>query len=126
MKEAYTTTAHFILDEEDILHIKFAKGTYIDIEDAINHYAVCNRLAGDRKVLVLIDIRENFTVTDEARKYAASEHALKPRIATAIVTKNHATILAVNLFIKINRPVKPMKLFSSKEKGLKWLRSFKE
>ena len=86
MKEAYTTTASIVYTK-DILRITVKKDAVITLADVENHFRVIARLTGSKKTLVLVDARESFTISAEARAYSA-KHSPEHRIATAIITNS--------------------------------------
>jgi hypothetical protein len=50
------------------------------------------------------------------------EHSSK-RIAIAVLQSNLAIKIIADLYLKVNKPEDPTKLFRSKEEALKWLRA---
>ena len=123
MKEAWTATAQMWYNEEtNLLRILVTNNVHLGLEDVKNHYAVASRLTADKKPLVLVDIRNYFTITPDARRYAIQQS--DSRIATAIITRNLITLFFVNLYIRFGKPFTPTRFFSSEEKAMKWLESF--
>ena len=124
MKEAWTHTAQIWYDEqENLLTIRITKDANITLNDVKNHFEVVKRLVGENKPLVLSDIRSSFTISKEARKFAAFQYA--GRKATAIVSNKFISKIFANLYIYINRPSTPTRLFTTEEKALTWLKGFK-
>lgn len=120
MKEAWTATAQMWYNEEtNILRILIPNNVNLGLEDVKNHYVVANRLTSDKKPRVLVDIRNYFTTTPEARKYAIQQSGA--RMATAIITRNLIAMFFVNLYIRLGKPVSPTRFFLSEEKALEWL-----
>ena len=116
--------AEMHIDEDGILHIKILEGAHITIEKSKKYYDLSRQLLGDKKALVLVDGSMKFTITKEARIFAASAEASAYRVASAVVTNSIINKLIVNWYIRFNKPVVPTKLFSSKESALKWLKTF--
>ena len=124
MKEAWTHTAQMWYDElENLLTIRITKDAHITINDVKNHFEVVQRLVGDKKPLVLSDIRSSFTISNEARTYAAFQSS--NRKATAIVTNKFISKVFANLYIYLNRPKTPTRLFGSENEARTWLNGFK-
>ena len=124
MKEAWTHTAQMWYDElENLLTIRITKNANITINDVKNHFEVVQRLVGDKKPLVLSDIRSSYTISNEARKYAAFQSS--NRKATAIVTNKFISRMFANLYIYLNRPQSPTRLFNSEAAARAWLKSIK-
>ena len=123
MKEAWTASAQMWYDEgENLLRIQVTKDVKLDLEELKNHYLVAGRLTGETKPFVLVEISSYFVLSAEARKYSAEQ--AESRRATAVVTKNNAAVFFVNLYIRLGKPASPVRLFSSEEKAIKWLKSF--
>ncbi|MGZ4059110.1 MAG: DUF7793 family protein [Bacteroidia bacterium] len=124
MNKVRTSVAEMFIDDDGILRFKMLEGAHITLEKIKEYYEAGNRLAGNKKVLVLIDGQLNYTITDEAKKYSASAEAVQNRIAVAFVTNSVANRLVINLYIKFDKPVVPTKMFSSEAAALKWLKTF--
>lgn len=124
MKEAYTTTATMLLDEDGILHVKLRDGAQIGLSDVQNHYRVTQRLLEGKKGLVLVDARVKYSFSAEARTYVASQSA-ESRLATAVLVSSRAGKHLANLYLRINRPVSPTRLFTKEKEAVRWLLSFK-
>lgn len=124
MKKAETSIAEMHIDEDGILQTKIKKGAHLTLENLKEYYSATNNLLEGRKALVLFDASEEYTTTEEANAYGQTEEATANRIAIAYITNSVTNKLAFNLYIKFYKPKVPMKMFSKKESGLKWLRSF--
>lgn len=124
MKKAETSIAEMHIDEDGILQTKIKKGAHLTVENLREYYKLTNILLEGKKALVLFDASEEYTTTDEADTYGQSEEATANRIAIAYITNSISNKLRFNLYRKFYRPKVPMKMFSKKENGLKWLKSF--
>ena len=62
-------------------------------------------------------------MTAEARSYYASDDAARALTALAMVTNSVLGRIVANLLIGLNSTPVPMRLFSSEEAGLEWIRS---
>ena len=74
---------------------------------------------------VFVDVRTLGTIDKESREYFASPSACQFITAGAILVKSPITALIANVFQAINRPPVTNRLFTDKEKALKWLENFK-
>lgn len=113
--------SHFIQD--DVLHIVFKIGAEVCIEGMKESKKARLLLQNDQRMKVLVDSRGLYNVTKEARAYAAEDRHAKLSIAMAIVSDSLPTKLLTNFFIKFNRPKTPTKMFTDKDKALKWLKT---
>ncbi|MGZ3901298.1 MAG: DUF7793 family protein [Bacteroidia bacterium] len=125
MKPVTTLISIKSLDENGILHIKIIEGAHIDLESIIADHEVCKELIGAKKVTALFDARAFFTITAEARNYAKEKISDQSRIATAVLADNIAVKILAHGYIKINKPVTPMKIFKDRKKAIEWLMTFK-
>lgn len=77
---------------------------------------------------MLADIKNLVSIDSEAREYLASERAIYLLSAGAILLgsslKDYIATLAAKIYLKIDRPPFPTKLFNDKEKALIWLETF--
>ena len=113
------------VDSNGILRIKVIEGAHIDLVSLKEDGEVNLQLTGDRKTLALYDSRGFFTIEPEAREYLRSGIVDPTRIATAVLTDRLATKLLVNFFIRFNKPKTPMKMFTSEDEALDWLKNFR-
>ena len=73
---------------------------------------------------VLADVINLKFVEDDAREYLSSDEACKFVTALAVVTDKPISNLFANVYLKWNRPPVPTKLFTNKEKAIRWLKLF--
>lgn len=118
-------TTELYLDEEGILRTTFLEGAEIDLEEAKENLRSVRKLSGGNKILNLVDGRAYFTMTKRARDFAAGKESNEFNIACAIVSNSLTNRLLINFFITFHKPPAPVKMFSSEEEALKWLRKFK-
>lgn len=126
MQRILTPINEKFLDEKDILHINVLEGTEITLEKLKIDHEMGLKLTGNRKVLALVDTRASFVITPEAREFMRSDVINQYRIATAVVTDNSVSRIIVNLFMKLNTPSTPFKMFNCPEKAEQWLLETKE
>lgn len=74
---------------------------------------------------MLSDIRNVTWIGKDVRDYLARPENTVLLVAGAMIVKNVFQEVAGNLFIYINRPEVPAKLFTNEEEALKWLESFR-
>lgn len=122
IKEFYHS---FFWIEDDIIFGKYKPGLVINLE-------VAKEAVSDRKKMsngickpFLIDITELLSVDTGARKYLASAEACEFLSAGAIYTHNKLLAFLGNAWILLDKPIIPVKVFTNKEVGLKWLEPFK-
>lgn len=74
---------------------------------------------------VYVDVRNLLTIDAESRKYFASKEAGQLILAGAIHLSNPITRWIANVFMLIDEPITPAKMFTDKDKALHWLQQFK-
>lgn len=124
MTEALTATARLYIDESNILHVIYASGVSIDVADVKNIYSVITRLCAGKKLGILVDIRNPYTISGEARKYAVDH--ITPRLATAVLTNNFAIKYLSDLYSTVYKPPTPVKFFLDEDKAIAWLKTFRQ
>jgi hypothetical protein len=81
-------------------------------------------LGKQKQYPVLMTTVHDSSVNSEARFYAASKEANIYTTALAVVVQNIAQTIIGNTYIKINKPIKPTKLFTKQEDAIIWLKTF--
>lgn len=124
MQQVITRTSEIILEKDGILRTKIFEGSVIGLKDVQEYYSFTEKLTGGEKALVLLDGRSAFTITDEARAYAA-EQANRTRAATALIVNSAAIKIIYNLYIQIDKPQTPTRMFTDEASAIAWLKIFK-
>lgn len=111
--------------DNGILFGKYKPNLIIDLQ-------VAKDIIRDRKTLsrnitrpFLIDVTELLSVDATARNYMASAEACEFLHAGAIYTQNKLMAFMGKAFILLDSPPIPSKVFSNKQKAMKWLEPFK-
>lgn len=89
---------------------------------------VCKKLVSDRRALTkgvaypaLLKIKSLNDSTKEARDFLASNEGCEGLKAVAIFVDSVAEDMMANLFVQLNKPVIPVKIFNDEEKAKQWL-----
>ncbi len=121
----HTRVSEIWLDEENIMHVVFAKGVTINLQDMEEAYKIFRELGigpGLGKGRQLLS-GGHFTLTKEARAFAGG-NAEDYFLAAAMVTESTLVRLVINTFNALTRHKVPFKLFAKEEEALTWLRTF--
>lgn len=102
------------------------EGINVDLEDAVDNYFVMKNLSKDRKVLKLVDSRNNWSLDRKAGVFVKSKNNYHNTIARAVVKRNTIQSSLLNFFQELNKPKIPTKFFVSQQDAYQWLISFKE
>lgn len=74
---------------------------------------------------VLVDIRSLKSIDAASRRYFASKEASELITAGAIYMSSPLARFAGNIFLKVDEPITPARLFTDRDEALKWLERFK-
>jgi hypothetical protein len=80
-----------------------------------------SELAKGNDYAVLIEAGSFTDFSKNAKEASASREHSEKRIAMAIITSNLAKKILADLYIRINKPVSPTRIFNSKDEAIKWL-----
>lgn len=116
-------SAKIWIEEPDILWFEEKKGIHINLSDAIETIEIAKNLAGERKFLILGDIRNILSMTKEAKDFFSQKNNTSFMRCIAIIVKSSGSKIAANLYLKVVKQDFPIRLFSSVEDAVMWLRS---
>ena len=97
----------------------------VTLDDVKEMTETLRRIGNGKVYPVLVTLKRYNPITKEASEYAASEEAGKYTSADAIVIQNFAMRIASNFYIKIFKPIRPTKMFSSEDKAIEWLKTLR-
>lgn len=122
--ETQTALIHI---QNDILFLIYKEKADIGIEEITENLEARKKLQEHKKMLTLVDVREVWNYSDDARKIVSGDEFKKITLAMALVVGYSLPVkIVANFFMKINKPNYPTKLFKSEEKALEWLENFKK
>ncbi|MGL4597960.1 MAG: hypothetical protein ACRCYO_10540 [Bacteroidia bacterium] len=75
----------------------------------------------EKPFYVLVDMREVADISAEAREYVAGKESAKYHSAMAMVVSSMAARILGNVYIRMNRPERPTKLFNDIDAAHVWL-----
>ena len=119
-----TETARLWMDEDGILRALYNEKATETLTEAKKNVAAAQSLAGDRMVPVLVNMSGLKRITREARIYYTVEAPKRYCIAQALITNSAVSRMIGNFVIGIQNPEFPLRLFSSEEEALPWLREY--
>lgn len=110
--------------EDDIAYINLYTDTLtlFEVEEGIKRRCEVTK---SNSYPMFVDIRPIKSVSREARERLSQKDAGKGCIAVALLVNSKIQEVLYNFFAAINKPPSPTKLFTNKEKALKWLEQFK-
>lgn len=110
-----------IFIDEDIVHAHFKDGHTVSAAEV---HEMFEAIAAERKglkALLVVSVGENSTLSNEARTYASSEESSRFIAADAIVVRDFGHQLTANVFVRYNKPQRPIQLFGDMESAVAWL-----
>lgn len=115
-----TRSAFISLVEEMIVEVKTKEDMHIDLAESNENDVIVQRLNPDGQFPMLLTIQGIFTIAPAVLEKGASANGLYS--AMAIVVDESSPRLMGNFYIKVNKPVKPTKMFTSREEAIAWLK----
>lgn len=111
--------------EEGILFCRYADNLNVDLD--IVKSIVESRINFSKGISypVLIDVKGVRSFTKEARDYGGGNEGVRLVKAGAFVVDSALTKMLINLFLLINKPNVPTKLFTDEKEAKEWLQHFK-
>jgi hypothetical protein len=125
MKVHRTKTSEMFLDEHGILHKTVIENCHIDLDALKESEEMTRKITDNKRVKVLYDASNHFTLTEEAMEYTQKTIFDKQRIATAIVSNKVGIRITVDYMMKVMKSHIQIKVFTNKEEAMDWLLSIK-
>ncbi len=114
--------AELSFHDKDIIRFKLLDDIDIEEKDAEEAIEAINTITQGKKYYLLTETGNNFTASAEAREYMANKIGTTSVLANAIYLKSLPIRLIINVYVKINKPVVPTKVFNSEALALEWLK----
>jgi len=105
--------------EHGIIQHTYKDGSTVDLTEANRVIDLVDELVGDKRLLLLNDMRAKVTFTREARTFFREN--TKPDAAVAFIINSKIGEVALNFFLKFNSPNYQLKVFQERDEGHAWL-----
>ncbi len=112
--------------DDGIVHFVCAAGAQLDETNTRELFSCYREVAGEGRLLVLSDIRGLRSSTSGSRALATTPEATQLHAAAAVIVGNGITRMMRNLFIGMNRPAYPTRLFTDLDSAVAWLHACSE
>ena len=119
-----TTAAIISLNEDGIANVHYKDYAFYDIPQQLENKEAIKILIGNHPTPFVITSGEHVIFTKNARENALKIEPTSPVCAAAIVIQNLAYRLIAEFYINIQKPKKPHKLFTDKQKAYEWCKQF--
>ena len=123
-KKISTKKGEAYIDEQGILIQTYLKNTDLTLEDAKTDFESYLSLCDQGKLPVLIEMENVKSVEREARAYYSSKEATNYITAAALLITNPVNRIIGNFYMGLNKTAFPFRLFSEKDKAIKWLKQY--
>jgi len=121
LKETVTDNSILNLRKDGIITLELKEGvTGQTLESMKKDLTIFKEWAKDGKLAFLVDARQFKKFDMELRLYAQEQSSLFASKYGIIISSGVSSFLA-NIFIYLNRPKVPTKLFTKKETAIKWM-----
>lgn len=108
--------------DDDVVHAHFKDGHTVSPEEVHTMFEAAAEGRQGRKVLLVVSVGVGSTLSNEARQYASSPESSKYIAADAIVVRDFGHQLTANVFVRYNKPQRPIQLFGDMDSALSWLK----
>mgnify|MGYP006171828649 CR=1 FL=1 len=112
--------AEITYKKEGIIHIHYTS-EQMNLDNAKNVIQAIRKDCPWQLAPILVSADPFSEHDDQAQKYLAGEEVMQYCTAIAVIAKNLAQRIGVNFFIRIKKPSKPTRFFTSEKEALKWL-----
>jgi hypothetical protein len=120
MPEMVETDYYKIWIADNIVHVLYKEGSMIGLKTAKELVEARLNLQKGKSYNGIAYLNNVALLNKETKEYLAIA-GYKGVIKVALIAKSPISILVGNLFILVNKPPKPTKLFKNKEDAIKWL-----
>lgn len=118
-----TDTTSITLRADGILHIIFLPETEFYLPQAQALYAAIDTIIGNRKVPFFVDLRAMKKANRASRQYVRQQ-ATQRSIATAVLADSKITQVLSNIYMTVDQPEQPFRIFTDEAEAIDWLISF--
>lgn len=112
------------LREDGIMHVHIKETDTFEMDNSTEVFKVRERIADGKRSPIIYTCTQFVIPSKEVREFVASEERSELVLADAFVVNSLPQKLMANLFIKINKPVRPTKVFNNFEAACDWAKTF--
>lgn len=124
LKQEEIGCAKMILRDDGILHIHIKVDEVFEMADSIELLKTRTALVAGRKTPIIYTCTQFVIPSKEVREFVASEARSTLVLADAFVVNSLPQRLMANLFIRINKPVRPTKVFNNFDAACLWAKTY--
>lgn len=125
IKSKNTGKGKIQLYKNGIMHQTYNKGVHLSGQDSANELKIYKEeFCADTRRPIFVELDDIKSVSKESRRIYSSEETAKYLSAAALLVGNPVSRLFGNFFQGINKTYMPVKLFTSTEEAISWLKTF--
>ena len=110
------------LRKDNIIQLQIHETFFVELSDAMSILESILKLSNGTKYPLLVIYADDNSFSTETRAYIANHTLTK---ADALVGTSLALRIVGNFYIKINKPIRPTRMFNDVESAMIWLNAFK-
>jgi hypothetical protein len=118
-----TTAANVFLKGKEMVVVQYKPDAEVGLEDMIAIHMAERKITNEKKHVTLLDARGFIDISEEARKFGASDEPTRYRTAAALLVDSLAVRMFGNFYLSFNKPKVTTKMFSDEKKAIDWLKS---
>lgn len=124
LHEVKTTNYRLLFRADGIQEIHVLNGTIVTVEMIREMNEQTRKFGNGARFPNLIHIHGNLNADHKVRAFAASEEANLYTLADAFMITSTALKVIGNFYLRVNKPVRPTRMFTSETDAVEWLLSF--
>lgn len=112
------------MGSDGIARTKVKPNAEIFIQDAKENTALIETFYNNKKLPLIVDMRDIKSVSSEAREHFTLNGRDSVVAAFAMLTSSSLSRMIGNFFLSFHKPKVPVKLFIREDKAIEWLKPF--
>jgi len=118
-----TSKIKFAIGDDNILRTECFPDTVMTLEDGQESTRISAEMVNYQPLPLLCDLTNVVKMSQACRNHFSGPEHAKTFSKCALIVTNPISRVIGNFFLGLNKPLKPTRLFTSKEEGEKWLKS---
>lgn len=123
MKSKQKDKVKFTLGDDNILYIECEPQTEMNFDRGKMSTELAKELIEGTPRPLFCDLTNVVKMTQDCRKWFAGPEHAEVFTKCALIISNPISRIIGNFFLGANKPLRPTRLFTNKEAGLKWLKN---
>lgn len=112
----------FTIIQDYIVKIECEPGSIMNLEEGLLSTKIIAEMINNNPLPMLCDLTNVVKMSKECRDHFAGPNHAKVFTKCALIINSPISKIIGNFFLGANKPLRPTRLFTSKEDGLEWLK----